>query len=340
MDRYIRVRDKNSSHELPAGFHIYKARDTLTDELVAIKIKHGNSDEGIPSATIREISILREISHANVVQLKNCFRVGEGNGAGAGAGAGLGVGSRMCLVFEWLDCDLCMFLRHHHNHNSESLLNPKTVQSFMYQCCLGLAFCHSRGVMHRKLQPQSILIHRSIGSGRGDDHRAIIKLAGFSLARSFFPPIHHNFTNEVITLWYRPPEILLGSVQYGPSVDVFSIGAIFAEMVTKKPLFPGRYQIDQLYRIFRQLGTPDETTWSGVSLLPDWNAEFPRWYKTPFSFGGGTMESKIGLSGVDLLDRCLACDPKHRITAKDCLSHAYFEDLDKKFYDNEDGKYH
>lgn len=278
---------------------VYKARDNVTNEIVALKrIRLEVEDEGIPSTALREISLLRELSHDNIVELKDCVQ-SEG---------------KLYLVFEFLDRDLKKYME-----SVSGLLSPDLVKSYLYQCCRGLAFCHSRGVMHRDLKPQNLLVSKD---GK-------LKLADFGLARAFCPPIR-PLTHEVVTLWYRPPEILLGSQTYAPPVDVFAIGTIFMEMVTKRPLFPGDSEIDQLYKIFRQLGTPNESVWPGVTQLPDWNTAFPIWYKSPFS---KVALDNLESSGLDLLERFLIYNPKDRITAKDSLNHPYFDDLDKEYYE-------
>jgi serine/threonine protein kinase len=120
--------------------------------------------------------------------------------------------------------------------------------------------------MHRDLKPQNLLVNAA-----GD-----IKIADFGLARAYSIPIR-VLTHEVVTLWYRAPEILLGSKTYAPPVDIWSMGVIFVEMLTKRPLFPGDSEIDQIFKIFRMLGTPDDTIWPNVSQLPDFKAVFPAW---------------------------------------------------------------
>jgi cyclin-dependent kinase 1 len=275
---------------------VYKARDIKTNEIVALKrIRLEVEDEGIPSTALREISILRELDHINIVDLKDCIQED----------------GRLYLVFEFLEKDLKKYME-----SCNGLLGSNLVKSYLFQCCRGLAVCHARGIMHRDLKPQNLLVTRD---GR-------LKLADFGLARSFSPPIR-QLTHEVVTLWYRPPEILLGCHSYAPPMDIWAIGTIFVELVTKRPLFPGDSEIDQLYKIFRQLGTPNEQVWPGVSTLTDWNPGFPIWYKTPF---GQTVRDNLDANGLELLEHLLAYDPKDRISAKDTLNHPYFDEIDKE----------
>jgi cyclin-dependent kinase 1 len=210
---------------------------------------------------------------------------------------------RLYLVFEFCDKDLKKYME-----SIEGALSPQTVQSFTYQMIKGLEHCHVRGVMHRDMKPQNILISRG----------GCLKIADFGLARAFVPPIR-PFTHEVVTLWYRAPEILLGCKTYALPVDMWSCGTIIVEMATKRPLFAGDSEIDELFKIFRILGTPSEAEWPGVSALQDWNNDFPVWQPLQLQrFTGGLDEA-----GVDMCERLLSLDPKNRLSAKECLSHHY-----------------
>lgn len=123
-----------------------------------------------------------------------------------------------------------------------------------------------------------------------------------------------------MTLWYRAPEVLLGSRHYSTAVDMWSVGCIFAEMAMRQPLFPGDSEIDEIFRIFRLLGTPDDETWPGVSSLPDYKASFPKWHGVDLN---KTIKG-LDADGVDLLAQTLIYDPAHRISAKRALQHPYF----------------
>jgi len=271
---------------------VYKAKDKQTDELVALKrIRLEVEDEGIPSTTLREISVLRQLKHPAIVELTDVVQ-SEG---------------RLYLVFEFVEKDLKKYFE-----ACEGPLPPQLVKSYAYQLMKGVEYCHIRGVMHRDLKPQNILVSRD---GR-------LKIADFGLARAFVPPIR-PFTHEVVTLWYRAPEILLGCKTYALPVDMWSVGAIIAEMVTKRPLFPGDSEVDELFKIFRILGTPNEEIWPGVTCLQDWNEDFPIW---PSLFVGRFMP---GMSdyGVDIVEKLLAIDPRRRLTAQEALTHPYFQDM-------------
>ena len=146
----------------------------------------------------------------------------------------------------------------------------------------------------------------------------LLKLADFGLARAFGIPVK-NFTHEVVTLWYRAPDILMGSKDYNTSVDMWSVGCIFAELVTKKALFPGKNEEDQLLKIFKIMGTPAPDEWSGITDLQGYRDDFPQLERDDLS------KHVPGLSpeGIDLLEQMLVHDPNRRISAKDALKHPY-----------------
>lgn len=129
---------------------------------------------------------------------------------------------------------------------------------------------------------------------------------------------------QVVTLWYRPPEILMGCKTYALPVDMWAVGTILAEMATKRPLFPGDSEIDELYKIFRVLGTPTNETWPGVELLQDWNPDFPIWPSLRVGKFCGSLEEQ----GVDLVEQLTQLDPKCRLSAKEALQHEYIAGMD------------
>ncbi|CAH6776445.1 cyclin-dependent kinase 3 [Phodopus roborovskii] len=269
---------------------VYKAKNKETGQLVALKkIRLDAETEGVPSTAIREISLLKELKHPNIVQLLDVAHREK----------------KLYLVFELLTQDLKKYM----DSTPTSQLPLHVVKSYLSQLLQGLNFCHCHRVIHRDLKPQNLLI----------DEFGAIKLADFGLARAFGVPMR-TYTHEVVTLWYRAPEILLGSKFYSTAVDVWSTGCIFAEMVTGKPLFPGDSEIDQLFRIFRTLGTPSEAIWPGVSRMPDFQSSFPRWTRK----GLEEIVPSLGPEGKDLLLHFLQYDPSQRISAKTALAHPYF----------------
>jgi serine/threonine protein kinase len=273
---------------------VYKARDRNTGEVIALKkIRLEADDEGVPSTAIREISLLKELPHPNIVHLKDVVHTE----------------TKLYLIFEYLDHDLKK-----HMEARGLPLPPQLVKSYLYQMLSGLTFCHTHRVLHRDLKPQNILIERD-GS---------LRLADFGLARAFGLPIK-TYTHEVVTLWYRAPEILMGSRQYSTPVDIWSLGCIFAEMAQKRPLFAGDSEIDQLFKIFRVLGTPTEDSFPGVSSFPDYKPTFPKWRSQSLA----RLVPSLDENGQDLLRQMVCYNPAKRISSKAAMSHPYFDDLDK-----------
>jgi cyclin-dependent kinase len=182
----------------------------------------------------------------------------------------------------------------------------------LQQLLKGLVYCHQHRIFHRDLKPQNLLI----------DRQGTLKIADFGLARAFGVPLP-AYTHEVLTLWYRPPEILLGGKKYSLAVDMWSVACIFAEMVSGKPLFPGDSEIDQLFRVFRVLGTPTEEVWPGISSYPDFKQTFPKWNAASLKETCPDMDEQ----GLDLLSKILVYQPSKRMSALDALKHPYFDEL-------------
>ncbi|KAA0199094.1 hypothetical protein HAZT_HAZT005854 [Hyalella azteca] len=251
-------------------------------------------NEGIPSTALREISLLRELAHSSIVELYDVVVADM----------------KLYLVFEYLDKDLKKLFDEYRSRNLIGLPLP-LIRQYMKQLLNGMNYCHIKRILHRDLKPQNLLI----------DNKGSIKLADFGLARAFSVPVR-AYTHEVITLWYRAPEILLGTRTYCTAVDLWSLGCIFAEMMTCKPLFPGDSEIDQLFRIFRTLGTPTRLDWPGVTDLTDYKSSFPKWQVDRHK-AIASLTKKLELSGQNLLEKMLTYDPKQRITARHALVHPY-----------------
>lgn len=221
--------------------------------------------------------------------------------------------NRLYLIFEFLSMDLKKYMD---SLGPDKMIDPNLVRSYMYQITSAILFCHKRRVLHRDLKPQNLLINAS----------GIIKVADFGLGRSVGIPVR-NYTHEIVTLWYRAPEILLGSARYACPVDIWSIGCIFAEMATRKPLFQGDSEIDQLFRMFRILKTPTEDIWPGVTHLADYKGTFPCWTTNQLD----NQVKNLNAAGMDLLQQTLIYNPAQRISAKRILEHEYFDGFVPEF---------
>ncbi|KAJ3070333.1 Cyclin-dependent kinase catalytic subunit [Podochytrium sp. JEL0797] len=267
---------------------VYKARDRSSGAIVALKkIRLETEDEGVPSTAVREISLLKELNHPNIVRLLDIVHSDV----------------KLYLIFEFLDLDLKKYI-----DSIKKELDPSLIRSYMTQLLSGMNFCHAHRILHRDLKPQNLLI----------DQHGVLKMCDFGLARAVGIPLR-TYTHEVVTLWYRSPEILLGSRHYSTAVDMWSIGCIFAELSTKHPLFPGDSEIDEIFKIFRVLGTPNEDVWPGISQLPDYKDNFPQWHAKPLA----QITPGLCEDGLDLLQSLLVYDPAYRISAKRALQHPY-----------------
>ena len=267
---------------------VTKAEDTVTHKIVAIKkIRLGKYKEGVNFTAIREIKLLQELRHPHVIELVDCFPHKR----------------NLNLVFECCESDLEAVIK-----DKFLPFGTPEIKSYMQMTLRAVAYCHETWVLHRDLKPNNLLIAPN----------GALKLADFGLARVFGSP-NRKFTHQVFARWYRAPELLLGSKVYGPGVDNWAVGCVFAELMLRKPFFPGSSDIDQLGRIYQGLGTPTEATWPGHKTLPDY-MEFSKQAAPDLrqTFPNAPPDA------LDLLKKLMAFDPNRRVSAAEALRHEYF----------------
>ncbi|PON52653.1 GPCR kinase [Parasponia andersonii] len=269
--------------------NVYKARDRDTGKIVALKkVRFDTSQPESIKFMAREITILRQLDHPNVVKLE-----------------GLAT-SRMqyslYLVFDFMQSDLSRIIS-----RAERLTEPQ-VKCYMQQLLSGLQHCHSRGILHRDIKGSNLLID---GSG-------MLKIADFGLANYYSPNHRHPLTNRVVTLWYRAPELLLGATDYGVGIDLWSAGCLLAEMFTGRPIMPGRTEVEQLHQIFKLCGTPSEEYWKKLKLSTT--------FRPPQSYKPSLVEvfSDFPASTFGLLRTLLSLDPTYRGSAALALQNEFF----------------
>lgn len=277
---------------------VYKGLNKTTGVYVALKEVKLDSEEGTPSTAIREISLMKELKHENIVRLFDVIHTEN----------------KLTLVFEFMDNDLKKFMDNRNKGNAHKGLEMDLVKYFQWQLLQGVAFCHENRILHRDLKPQNLLIN----------NRGQLKLGDFGLARAFGIPVN-TFSSEVVTLWYRAPDVLMGSRNYCTSIDIWSCGCILAEMIMGKPLFPGSNDEEQLKLIFDIMGTPVERTWPQVTQLAKYNPLLPpRAPRDLKQLLQSNTDEVVDDKTVDLLKGLLQLNPDARLSAKDALNHPWF----------------
>ncbi|XP_056398223.1 cyclin-dependent kinase 11A isoform X3 [Hyla sarda] len=272
---------------------VYRAKDKKTDEIVALKrLKMEKEKEGFPITSLREINTILKAQHENIVRVREIV-----------------VGSNMDKIY---------IVMNYVEHDLKSLMEtmkqpflPGEVKTLMIQLLRGVRHLHDNWILHRDLKTSNLLL----------SHAGILKVGDFGLAREYGSPLK-PYTPIVVTLWYRAPELLLGAKEYSTAIDMWSVGCIFGELLTQKPLFPGKSEIDQINKIFKDLGTPSEKIWPGYN-------ELPAIKKMTFSeYPYNNLRKRFGAllsdQGFDLMNKFLTYCPAKRITAEDGLKHEYF----------------
>lgn len=283
------------------------ARSTRTSELVAVKkVRLGHYRDGVSVTALREIKLLQEVRHPNVIHLVDVFASGGG--------------TSLNLVLEYCLTDLEAIIR-----DRSLILSPADVKGMMRMLLAGTAALHEAWILHRDLKPGNVLL--------GCDGE--LKLADLGLAKTHAAaPDPGGMTHQVITRWYRPPELLYGARAYGTAVDMWSIGCIFAELLLRTPYMPGDSDLDQLAKIFAARGTPLAVAaaagsgpggigvgreWPGLEALP----EYIQFDPVPAP-DHSRLFSAAGDDAVALMDALLAFDPAGRVGAAEALRHPYF----------------
>jgi cyclin-dependent kinase 7 len=245
---------------------------------------------------VREVRFLQELAHPNIISLIAVFSTKDQN---------------LNLVLEYLPLgDLEMLIKDQNNVH----YTLADIKAWMGMLCRGVWFCHANYVLHRDIKPNNLLIAAN----------GVMKLADFGLARSFADP-YERMTHQVITRWYRPPELFYKARHYSGGVDVWSVGCVFAELVHRLPYLPGATDVQQLELICQNVGSPNEDNWPGVSSLEAYVAMSSDQATPVKSKQQWLMEFPIiGDKGVDLLMSMLTLDPNKRATAEDLLRHEWW----------------
>ncbi|KAL0244345.1 hypothetical protein GEMRC1_008429 [Eukaryota sp. GEM-RC1] len=276
---------------------VLKAIQIDSGEVVAVKHMKAKYRSWADCSSLKEIKSLKKLSHPNIIQLKEVILEND----------------ELFLVFEYMDCNLYEYLR-----DRERPLSETKSRTVAYQVLKSLAFCHENGYFHRDLKPENILVNNDISKP--------VKLADFGSVKT----IHSRapFTEYISTRWYRSPECILTDGYYSFKMDLFALGCILYEILTSRPLFPGKDEFDQITKIHAVLGTPPASV---INRFRKRGRHIQNWtFSMQRGCGLEALLPTVSTDCVSLLYQLLAYLPEDRITAKQALKHDWFSELRRK----------
>ncbi|KAG8099464.1 hypothetical protein GUJ93_ZPchr0013g36728 [Zizania palustris] len=272
---------------------VFRARDLDTGKIVALKkVRFDNFEPESVRFMAREIQILRRLDHPNVMKLEGLITSR--------------LSCSLYLVFEYMEHDLAGL-----SSSPDIKFTEAQVKCYMNQLLSGLEHCHSRRIVHRDIKGANLLVN----------NEGVLKIADFGLANYFDPSKNHPLTSRVVTLWYRPPELLLGSTHYDAAVDLWSVGCVFAELFRGKPILQGRTEVEQLHKIFKLCGSPTDEYWK-KSKLPHATIFKPH---CPYPSALRDVFTEIPSNALSLLETLLSVEPYKRGTASGALTSEFFK---------------